>query len=126
MRTYFIGEVAKELNLSISTLRYYDKEGLLEDVERTAGNIRLFKEEDIQQLRMLECLKGTGMKLKDIKVFFEWCKQGNSTIEQRYHMLLERKAEVKRQIEDLNRTLEVIDHNCEYYISCLPQYEPNL
>lgn len=68
--TYTIGEVAKMLSKSISTLRYYDKEGLLPTVKRTDGNIRVFDEQDIEGLQVMECLKTTGMSLKDINQFF--------------------------------------------------------
>lgn len=115
MSTYSIGQVAKLLNISISTLRYYDKEGLLDNVERTEGGIRVFKDSDINHLHMLECLKSTGMPLKDIKTFFMWCKEGDDTIEQRYNMFLERKNEVKKQMKDLENTLRMINFKCEYY-----------
>lgn len=121
MKTYSIGEVSKLLNLSISTLRYYDKEGLLDSVERSEGGIRVFKEHDIRHLHMIECLKGTGMKLRDIKTFFEWCKHGDDTIEKRYQMFLERKADVERQIEDLQHRLDLIDYKCTYYRTAMEE-----
>lgn len=113
--TYTIGEVAKIMTLSISTLRYYDKEGLLPLVERTTSGIRKFNDSDIEWLNIIECLKNTGMQLKDIKTFFEWCKEGDSTIEQRYKMFLERKSETEKQIELLQKSLELIDYKCNYY-----------
>ena len=60
--TFSIGEVSELLNISISTLRYYDKEGLLPLVNRTSGNIRVFDEADIECLKMIECLKTTGLQ----------------------------------------------------------------
>lgn len=112
---YTIGEVAKIMDLSISTLRYYDKEGLLPLVERTTSGIRKFNDNDIEWLNIIECLKNTGMQLKDIKTFFEWCKEGDSTIEHRYKMFLERKSETEKQIELLQKSLELIDYKCNYY-----------
>ncbi|WP_423363569.1 MerR family transcriptional regulator [Mycoplasma sp. P36-A1] len=78
--TYTINEISKKVNISISTLRYYDKEGLLPLLDRSSSNNRLFDDSDLECLNMIECLKTTGMKLKDIKTFFEWCQQGDSTI----------------------------------------------
>ena len=66
---YTIGEMAKIINVAPSTLRYYDKEGLLPFVERTEGGIRMFKESDYEGLTIINCLKNSGMPLKDIKVF---------------------------------------------------------
>ncbi|MDM5339926.1 MerR family transcriptional regulator [Fictibacillus enclensis] len=119
MKTYSISEVAKELNLTVYTLRYYDKEGLMPFVERTPNGNRLFKESDISALKIIECLKATGMRIKEIKTFIDWCSEGDSTLEQRYNMFLERKANVEAQMEELKKTMEVIQHKCSYYETAL-------
>lgn len=113
--TYSIGEISEMLGIPISTLRYYDKKGLLPLVERTNGNIRVFSDMDVRWLNMIECLKNTGMELKDIKTFFKWCDEGDSTIDQRYEMFLERKLETERQISILQKSLDLISYKCEYY-----------
>ena len=64
---YTVGEMAKILHVAPSTLRYYDKEGLLPFVERSSGGIRLFKDSDFEWLSMIECMKQTGMPIKEIK-----------------------------------------------------------
>ncbi|MDR7235904.1 MerR family transcriptional regulator [Neobacillus drentensis] len=119
MKTYSISEVAKELNLTPYTLRYYDKEGLMPFVERTPSGTRLFKESDIGALKIIECLKSTGMPIKEIKHFIDWCSEGDSTLQQRYDMFMERKATVEAQMEELKKTMEVIDHKCLYYQTAL-------
>jgi len=119
MKTYSISEVAKELNLTTYTLRYYDKEGLMPFVERTLSGNRLFKESDITALKVIECLKSTGMPIKEIKYFIDWCSDGDSTLQQRYDMFMDRKAIVEAQIEELKKTMEVIEHKCSYYKSAL-------
>ena len=116
---YSISEVAKKLNLTVYTLRYYDKEGLLPFVERTTNGIRLFKESDIDALKVIECLKSTGMPIKEIKKFIDWCSDGDSSLQQRYDMFLERKAAVEAQLEELNRTMELINYKCNYYKTAL-------
>ncbi|PWU67654.1 MULTISPECIES: MerR family transcriptional regulator [Gracilibacillus] len=119
MRTYSISEVAHELNLTVYTLRYYDKEGLLPFVERTDSGIRRFKESDIEALRVIECLKSTGMPIKEIKKFIDWCSEGDSTLQERYDMFMERKASVVAQMEELKKTMELIEHKCSYYQEAL-------
>jgi DNA-binding transcriptional MerR regulator len=119
MQTYSISEVAKELNLTVYTLRYYDKEGLMPFVERTPSGTRLFNESDISALKVIECLKSTGMPIKEIKNFIDWCSDGDSTLQQRYDMFMERRAKVEAQLEELKKTLEVIDHKCLYYKTAL-------
>lgn len=112
---YSIGQVSSMLDISISTLRYYDKEGLLPLVNRTQGNIRIFDETDIECLKMVECLKTTGMALKDIKTYFEQCEEGDSTIDIRYEMFLKQKNDTEKQIALLQKSLDRINYKCEYY-----------
>lgn len=119
MKTYTISEVAKELNLTAYTLRYYDKEGLIPFVERTPSGIRLFKQTDIDALKIIECLKSTGMPIKEIKNFIDWCSDGDATLQQRYDMFMERKATVEAQMGELKKTLELIEHKCFYYETAL-------
>jgi DNA-binding transcriptional MerR regulator len=119
MKTYSISEVANELNLTVYTLRYYDKEGLMPFVERAASGTRLFKKSDIDALKIIECLKSTGMPIKEIKNFIDWCSDGDSTLQQRYDMFLERKATVEAQMEELKKTMAIIDHKCSYYKTAL-------
>ncbi len=119
MKTYSISEAAKELHLTVYTLRYYDKEGLMPFVERTSSGARLFKESDIHALKVIECLKATGMPIKEIKSFIDWCSEGDSTLQQRYDMFMERKATLEAQMEELKKTMEVIEHKCLYYKTAL-------
>jgi DNA-binding transcriptional MerR regulator len=112
---YSIGEVANKLNIPTSTLRYYDREGLLSNVKRTSGGIRIFSDMEISALSMVECLKATGMQLKDIKRFLDWCMEGDKTLEKRRDMYFERKEAVKKQMEELQNTMDVIEYKCWYY-----------
>ncbi|MCM2677910.1 MerR family transcriptional regulator [Alkalicoccobacillus plakortidis] len=119
MMTYSIGEVAEEMNLTVHTLRYYDKEGLMPFVERSPSGTRLFKESDLESLKIIQCLKSSGMPIKEIKGFIGWCAEGDSTLKQRYEMFLERKATVEAQMEELKQTMEIINHKCHYYMTAL-------
>ena len=116
---FLIGEVAEKLNLSVYTLRYYDKEGLMPFVERTASGTRLFSESDVGAVKIIECLKATGMPIKDIRQFIDWCAQGDATLKQRYDMFMGRKAAVEARMEELKKTLELVEHKCWYYKTAL-------
>ncbi|WP_440896640.1 MerR family transcriptional regulator [Amphibacillus sp. Q70] len=113
--SYSISDVAKKLNLTISTLRYYDREGLIPFVERTANGTRVFKDSDIDLLKVVQCLKSSGMAIKDIKTFIEWASAGDSTLQQRYDLFIGQKAVVEKQMEELEKTLDLINHKCHYY-----------
>ena len=88
-------------------------------IERTESGTRLFKESDIAALKIIECLKTTGMPIKEIKHFIDWCSDGDSTLQNRFDMFMERKAIVNAQMEELKKTMEVIEHKCLYYQTAL-------
>ena len=114
-----IGEVAKELGVTAHTLRFYDKSGLLPFVDKSASGVRIFKESDFEWLAVIECLKQTGMQLKDIKQYIDWCMEGDATLQQRCDMFTECKAEAERQITALQKALEKINYKCWYYETAL-------
>ena len=112
---YTIGEMAQKLDVAPSTLRYYDKEGLLPFVERSSGGIRMFKEEDMEWLRLLGCLKKAGMPLKEIRSFLDWSRQGDATISQRLELLEKQRQSVLEQQKQLEDTLLMLDYKRWYY-----------
>jgi len=112
---YTVGEMAKRIGVAPSTLRYYDKEGLLPFVERSSGGIRMFKDADFEWLQVIECLKKTGMQLVDIKSFIEKSMQGDETIGERLLLIVKQKEAVKLQIEELNATLKTLEFKHWYY-----------
>jgi DNA-binding transcriptional MerR regulator len=112
---YTIGEMAKKLKIAPSTLRYYDKEGLLPFVERSSTGIRVFKDENLEWLLIIDCLKKAGMPIKDIKAFIECVQQGDATIAQRLKMLLEQREAVKERLARLRDTLDILNYKCWYY-----------
>ena len=73
---YTVGEMAQKLGVPASTLRYYDKEGLLPFVERSSGGIRMFRENDFEWLQVIRCMKKAGMSIKDIRQYIEFSMQG--------------------------------------------------
>lgn len=112
---YTIGEMAKKLNVAPSTLRYYDKEGLLPCVERSRGGIRMFKDEDVEWLQVLGCLKKAGMPLKEIRSFMDLARRGDSSIDQRLELIEKQRQSVLDQQRQLEDTLLMLDYKRWYY-----------
>ena len=112
---YTIGEVANILNTTSSAIRFYDKKGLLPMIQRNNGGIRYFTEKDLRGLRTIEYLKKSGMSIKNIKKFVDWCNDGDESLQDRYNLFLNQKELVKEQISELYETLKVIDEKCTYY-----------
>lgn len=112
---YTVGEMAKLMGVAPSTLRYYDQEGLLPFVERSAGGIRMFKDSDYEWLQIIECLKKTGMPLKDIREFVLMAMQGDDTIDARLELIKEQREAVLKQMAELQNTLNTLNFKCWYY-----------
>ena len=87
-------------HLPISTLRYYDKEGLFPNLERK-GNIRQFSDTELEAIRVIECLKKSGLEIKEIKQFFKWVSEGSSTYANRKNLFEFRKTAVEEEIKAL-------------------------
>ena len=113
---YTIGEMAKVLSIPPSTLRYYDKEGLLPFVERSSGGIRMFTEKDHEWLKVIECLKQSGLSIKEIRDFIDMAMQGDeSSLTKRLTLFQTRRDAVKKQIKDMQETLNLLEFKCWYY-----------
>ncbi len=99
---YTIGQVSEMFHLPISTLRYYDKEGFFPNLERK-GNIRYFSDNELEAIRVIECLKQSGLEIKDIKQFFEWVTEGSSSYAKRKDYLSIEKLPSKRKLNSLKK-----------------------
>lgn len=111
---YTIGQVSEIFDLPISTLRYYDKQGLFPGMERASG-IRKFSDTEMEALRVIECLKKSGLEIKDIKRFMDWCVEGASTYPQRKELFEQQKKTVEAEIAHMNRVLDMLKFKCWYY-----------
>ena len=99
---YTVGEMAKMLEVPASTLRYYDKEGLLPFVERSPGGMRMFQEKDFEWLQVIGCLKKAGMPLRDIRVYIELALQGDDTIGERLSLFEHQREVLREQMQQLD------------------------
>lgn len=115
---YTIGQVSEMFDLPISTLRYYDKEGFFPNLVRK-GNIRYFSNNEIEALRLIECLKKSGLGIKEINQFFTWVSEGSSSFEKRKELFEARKLAVEAEIKNLQKTLSLLEFKCWYYTKAM-------
>ena len=115
---YTIGQVAEMFDLPISTLRYYDKQGLFPQLTRESG-IRKFSDNEIEALRVIECLKKSGLEIKDIKLFMEWCAEGSATYSNRFELIQKQKEHVEAEIQQMHKTLDMLRYKCWYYTQAM-------
>ena len=115
---YTIGQVSALTGLPVSTLRYYDKEGLFPQLERSAG-IRRFGDRELEALRVIECLKRSGLEIRDIKQFMAWCMEGPATYADRKRLFEARRESVEAEMVRLRKTLDMLKFKCWYYETAL-------
>lgn len=111
---YTIGQVSEMFNIPVSTLRYYDKEGLFPGMERKSG-IRKFGDNEIEALRVIECLKASGLEIREIKQFMEWTTKGSATYPQRKQLFETRLKKVEEEMANLQKTKDMLKYKCWYY-----------
>lgn len=111
---YTIGQVSEMFGLPISTLRYYDKQGLFPEMERASG-IRKFSDTELEALRVIDCLKRSGLEIKDIKQFMDWCTEGPSSYPKRRELFIKQRETVEAEIARMEQVLDMIKFKCWYY-----------
>ncbi len=113
--SYSIQQAAQKLGLTPSTLRYYDKEGLLPNLKRTDSGIRIFSDTDLDWLGLICCLKNSGMPILEIKQFMNLCLLGEDTCEERREVLEKHRAEILNQMEVLKNSLNIVNYKINHY-----------
>lgn len=113
--SYTVSQIAKRLGIPASTLRYYDKEGLLPFLKRSPGGNRMFEESDLEWLHLIQCMKQARMPLKDIRHYIELVEQGNDTSLMRQQIFDHQREVLIDQIAQLQQTLKLVDYKCWYY-----------
>lgn len=116
---YTVKEIAEMLELSTYTVRYYDNVGLLPGVDRTDGNIRNFSDYNLSWLRLVHCLRSTGLPIKDVKHYIDMCLKGDSTIPERAELIFQQEKSLRRQIKILQKQMEVLKYKKAYYQNLL-------
>ncbi|MBJ6359751.1 MerR family transcriptional regulator [Paenibacillus sp. GCM10012307] len=114
-KRYTIGQAAEATGLSIHTLRYYEKEGILPFIKRTESGIRIFDDEDIQRIEFLNCLRNTGMPIHQLKEYVDLALQGDKTIDERVRMLENQKEKVEHEMNVLKSYIDMINYKTDLY-----------
>jgi len=112
---YSIGEVAQKMGTNTSTLRYYDKKGLLPFVDRDDAGRRKFKDNDFNFLEVINCLKKSGVPIKDIGKFINLCLQGDETLRERYDYLDKEENVLEIKVREMQEQLDFLRFKKWYY-----------
>lgn len=115
MAAYNIHQAAEKFGISTHTLRYYDNAGLFPDMQRDKNGARIFTDERMEWLGIVMCLRSTGMSIADIRNYLALCAQGDSTLEERYQIILAQKKRAEEERAEIDKKLEVLSRKVAIY-----------
>lgn len=124
-----ISEVSKFFNISGDTLRYYEKIGLIDPVERLENGLRNYSEKDLNRIRFIKCMRQAGLSIESILNYIELFKQGDSTLEERKEILYNEKYKLEKTIANLEETLNYLNNKIKRYedhIESIKSIEKNM
>ena len=120
---YSIQEVSRKTGLTAHTLRYYEKEGLLNGVERSQGGFRQYTDEDLERLGLICCLKNPGMSIQEIARFVQLTREGEHTLEERVELLRAHRERVLARMEEMQKYLDKVTWKLNFFTEKLRAYE---
>ena len=122
---YKVKDVAKLLDMSEHTVRYYTDMGLVPSLKRDKNGTRLFDERSKNWLAGIKNLRGSGMSIKAIKDYVDLCLEGESTLQKRYDIIVEQKKKLEKQLKEMNKRYQYIDHKTNWYLDIINKRIPD-
>ncbi len=116
---YTVKEVAEKMEISEHTLRFWAKSGFFPFIQRDKNNVRRFNENDLDWVRIVKCLRSVGVENKAIKRYIDLCLKGDSTIQERYEIILATKENAHKQMAELQTQLDLLNYKEQYYLNLI-------
>ena len=116
---YTVKEAADIMNISAHTLRFYANNDLFPFITRDYNNIRQFSDKDLEWVKLVKCLRDTGMPIEEIKHYIELCKEGDGTIKERFEMIVEQREKALEQAKELKKSIDLLNYKVNFYANCL-------
>ena len=121
-----IAEVSKLFGLSADTLRYYERIGLIPDVNRNKSGIRDYTEENCRWVEFIKCMRSAGLQIEALIEYVTLFQQGDTSIEARKQLLLEQRRQLVEKMEDMQKTLDRLNDKIERYEQSVMRAEKGL
>ncbi|MDF2512769.1 MAG: hypothetical protein K0S04_2635 [Herbinix sp.] len=121
MSQYTVKQLSDKLGISVHTIRFYDDQGLFPEVSRDHYKNRIFTEESLSWVNLVLCLRNTGMSISEIKHYINLCQEGDSTVHERYQIILNQKKKAEEDLKEMQKRLEVLAHKEKYYETLLAE-----
>ncbi|MNO34138.1 HTH-type transcriptional regulator AdhR [compost metagenome] len=122
---YTVKEAAQITGLTEHAIRFYTDKGLVPSLQRNQNNIRMFDEESINWLHGIKCLKQSGMPIEGIKTYVDLCLEGDSTISQRFALMMEHKEAAIAKLEEAKRHIAHLEEKTVLYQAILEHRSPD-
>jgi len=110
-----IAEVSERYGISLDTLRYYERIGLIPPVNRDQGGIRNYTEIDLRRVDFIKCMRSAGLPIEVLIEYVALVQQGDQTIEARREILKEQREQLATRMTEIQKTLDILDHKIEVY-----------
>ncbi len=110
-----IAEVSEQYGISADTLRYYERIGLIQPVNRTGSGIRDYNENDLRRVEFIKCMRSAGLPIETLIEYVALVEQGDQTIETRKEILKEQRALLARRMQEMQKTLDLLDYKIAVY-----------
>lgn len=122
---YTVKQVAEMMEMSAYTIRYYENAGLIPDVDRSGGNARIFSDYTLGWLRLVHCLRMTGLPIEGVKHYIDLCQEGDTTIPERAELIFKQEKSLREQLRILKKQMEVLKYKKKFYQDLLNNHRPD-
>ncbi len=110
-----IAEVSEKYGLSVDTLRYYERVGLIPPVYRNGSGIRDYNELDLRRVDFIKCMRSAGLPIEVLIDYVALVQKGDKTIDARKEILIEQRELLVARMQEMQKTLDILDHKIEVY-----------
>ena len=121
-----IAEVSERYGISIDTLRYYERIGLIPPVHRNGSGIRDYDELDLRRVDFIKCMRNAGLPVEVLIDYIALVQQGDTTIEARKEILIEQRDLLAARMQEMQKTLDLLNHKIEIYEAALLNSEKGI
>jgi DNA-binding transcriptional MerR regulator len=121
-----IGEVSERYGISVDTLRYYERIGLIPPVNRNKSGIREYSEIDLKRVEFIKCMRSAGLPIEVLVEYIRLVQQGDQTIEARKEILKEQWEQILAKMEEMQKTLDMLDHKIKIYENAVLKKEKEI
>lgn len=116
-------EVSKKYDISIDTLRYYEKIGLLPPIKRNSKGYREYTELDCNWIYYVKQMRRSGVSIEALLEYFSLYRKGSSTMQLRKAILLEQRDQIMKKVSEMQEILSVLEHKIDVYEDSILKFE---